>query len=553
MLYDVRRTLLSKTVLVSMALLIAISLLLISSFAVTTTTNENFTNTQALSWYDSSGGYHFLVFETNQFGQGVGGVNIQANLTMSQFAYYKGGGPITSPISLGSYPIYRSPTVATNSSGVAEFTISVPKDNMSMVNANYTAMISVNQPNGFPSTFGGGTLYYSQFVSSPNGTETSVPISPGQVVDINNNPISSVTDSKNSQIDDVQVIWAGPNGTVPKGYSLYYEFINQTCTTVEQGGGISTECSEQSPNQLNETNMNYLANLTTYEQIFPPPSLGSVNVSQVGLVDFALFYPNGTVTFQGGVSFGIDQFYPQAQTYTQGGIDQIVLQFFLSIFGLFIPLIAILGSYNSYGKDRVSGVLESVLALPVSRRGLSVSRFFSTFIAMVIAISISMVVVDGIVCYYAKSLVSASIMLSSSGAFFAELAAFIGIMMLLSRVIRSSGALIGIGIALFIVIDFFWSIIIALLANATNTNFGSLAYYGFVIGGEFVNPAQFVGLVDTYLTHQASMVGLGGIGGFGFPITPSQYGITIPSLVATGLLWAVIPLIGFLYLAIKKD
>ena len=153
---------------------------------------------------------------------------------------------------------------------------------------------------------------------------------------------------------------------------------------------------------------------------------------------------------------------------------------------------------------------------------------------MAVAISISMVVVDGIVWYYTKSFVSSTIMLSSAGAFFVELAAFIGIMMLLSRVIKSSGLLVGIGIALFMGIDFFWSAIIGLVTLVTQTNFGSLTYYGYFITGEFVNPAQFVGLIDMYLTHQTVMVGIGGFGGF--PITPSQYGITIPSIVITGLL-----------------
>jgi len=145
-------------------------------------------------------------------------------------------------------------------------------------------------------------------------------------------------------------------------------------------------------------------------------------------------------------------------------------------------------------------------------------------------------------------------MLSSAGAFLVEIAAFIGLMMLLARVLKGSGALIGIGVGLFIIFDFFWAIIILIVVEAARVSFGSLVYYQITIAGEFVNPAQFVGLVDTYITHQSTGAGLLGSATSGnVPITPSQFGITIPSLIAAGLLWSLIPLVAFLYLAIKKD
>jgi ABC-2 type transport system permease protein len=248
----------------------------------------------------------------------------------------------------------------------------------------------------------------------------------------------------------------------------------------------------------------------------------------------------------------VQQVYPQLQLQqispAQG--NSLVISFFGSLFGIFIPLMAIVGSYNSYGKDRVSGVLESVLSQPVSRRGLSISRFVSSFSAMAIAVAVAVGVVDGIAWYYTKSFVSSSVIISSTLAFFVELAAFIGIMMLLSHIVKSSGALIGIGVGLFIVIDFFWGILLSLTISLTNTGFNSASYFRDIIIAEFVNPAQFVGLVDTYITHQASFVG---ISPFSFPLTPSQYGVTIPTIVATGLLWIALPLAAFLYVAVKKD
>ena len=95
-----------------------------------------------------------------------------------------------------------------------------------------------------------------------------------------------------------------------------------------------------------------------------------------------------------------------------------------------------IASYNLYGKYRLTGVLESILVQPISRLGLSISRFFCTFIAMAIAISISMIVIDGVVWAFTNSFVSNTIILSSAVSFFVETAAFIAIMMLLAHVVR---------------------------------------------------------------------------------------------------------------------
>jgi ABC-2 type transport system permease protein len=530
LLYDIRKVLLSKTVLISMALLIAISFFLVYSFSVTTTSQFQNSNNQILSWYDSSGTYHFLVFDTNQYGQPVSGVSVQVsmNVSTSQLAGNGQNG------NTKSFPGYQSSHVATNSSGIAVLTISVPPADISVVNANYSVSIQFNQANGFSNGFEGGTPY-TQFKSLANGSTVPSEVAPGQVVSVFNGPITPVSSSSNSQAQNIMVTWAGPNGSVPARYSLYYKFINSTC--IEPNNCVFYS---PSPNTITESNMTLLGTLTTYNQIFNPPKLES-NLGNGSQIILALFDPSGNLTQYSSNSVG--QIYPTPQAISVGQSNEIVISYFSTVFGIFIPLIAIIGSYNSYGKDRVSGVLESILAQPISRRGLSLSRFFSTFAGMAIAISISMGVVDAIVIYYAKTPVSSTLLLASAGAFFAELGAFIGIMMLLSRVIKSSGLLIGIGIGLFLIFDLFWSVIILALVSATGAGFGSNTYLGLQVAGEFVNPAQFIQLVIAYLTSQ---------GPFG-PFSPTQFGITIPSIVATGIIWVALPLAGFLYLAIKRD
>jgi len=533
-----------------MALLIVVSLLLINNFLVTTTgTQPSPPKTELLSWYDNSGTYHFLAFSTNQFGQPLSGVNLQANLTVSELLTSSGQ---ISGTSVSSYPIFQGPLVSTNSSGEAEFTINVPTNEIGEVNANYSVELYENQSNGFSTIEGGYVEYYSESTSSSSPS----PISPGQVISVaSGNPISTVSDSSNSSRNYIQVIWAGANGSLPTHFSLYYQFINGTevCTKVSNGESCHQAGNSSSTpvplSSLNESNMQFLANLTTYHNIFPLPKL-EANLTIDSELVINLFYPNGTTALQ--TEFGVVDLYPLSQIFNQPPNTSVqnVSSFFLGVYGIFIPLITIIVAYNSYGRYRLSGVLESILAKPVSRRGVALARFLSTFVAMAIAISISMMLVDFIVWSFTSSFVSSTTILASAGAFFVEVATFIAIMMLLSHVVRTTGALIGVGIGIFVLFDFFWALLISLVVGISQTSYGSAASYGYIVAGEFLNPAQFVGLVDAYLTHQVILVGLSL---YTFPISAGEYGLTIPSILATGILWIALPLTAFLYLAIKKD
>ncbi|MGI0085580.1 MAG: ABC transporter permease subunit, partial [Nitrososphaerales archaeon] len=392
LLYDIRKVFLSKTVLISMILLIGSSFFLISSFSATSTPVQLPPNTQILTWYDSSGTYHFLVFANNQYGQPVSGVTLQINFTYS---------PYPPRVNSSSYPRYGTPRVSTNSTGEAVLTLSVPPSDINLVNENYSARVQTNEGNPYLG------FAYMQFKTAANGTSsTPSPVAPGQVVVLGDpgcygcssgGLISTVTDPSDFARSDIRVNWAGPYGSVPNSYSLYYKFINGTCPAIQdEFGGCSFISTSQG--NLAESNMTFLSSMTTYNQIFTPPQL-EPNLGNNSEIAVGLFYPNGTAVTS-TLYYLVSQLYPPPQSVTLEQSNQIVISFLMNIFGALIPLIAIVGSYNSYGQHRVSGILESVLVQPVSRRGLSISRFISSFVGMAIAVSISMGVVDGIVYYY---------------------------------------------------------------------------------------------------------------------------------------------------------
>jgi ABC-type transport system involved in multi-copper enzyme maturation permease subunit len=529
LLYDFKRTLRSKSVIVAMLLPILISLAIVPlSLGVTTVSGPP--SSQALMYYDSNG-YHFLAFSSDQYGLGAAGVTYQFNLTNAQ----------------GNY----AGTGTTNSSGLAFITVKAP------IGQTYNGLLTV--------TSSGSSLsgQFSTEVSLPNGT--LVQPSEGQIVPISVGapiPFWTVQDQNNATKRDLLVFYAGPFGARPQSYSIYYKVYNESSFQTSNsatGQGNTSIIFRQPPAYFNESEMILLGTLNDYKQIYPVTlpsndtcsnvvtSNGGGGALEAGfpcsgdlLIYFELFSQNGTLLQT--QQFSPDQFFTPPVVVQSVNIAS---SFFATIMGIFIPLIAIIGAYSSYGKDRVSGVLESVLSRPVTRMGLATSRFLSTFLALGVAIGISVGAIDGMLKYFGGQFLSATFLLASAGAFLVELAAFIGLIFLFSHLVRSSALLIGIAIGLFIIFDFLWGVIVLLVSVAVRLNPGSLAYLKASTIAQFFNPAQYIQLVILYLTNTSQS--------FGFQVPPSVLGVTVASIVVAGLLWIALPFAAFLYLAIKRD
>ena len=503
-LLDIKRTLRSKSVLVLMVVLIVLSATSIPNFAQSGSGAQSPSlGTQVFTYYDLDG-YHFLCFAWNTFGQPLSGITFHVNVTAGMETIHTGSGD-------------------TNSSGETEFVIPVA------FNATYSVSISILQPNGQSIGFSEGTLPFSSV--NPNGT-VSIRVPPGDAVGAWGNGIAVVGDSVNASKRNLHVTWVGKYGDAPTDYMLYYTFVNQSLD----------------PSLLNEANMHVLGNMDSFQNTFASPPVEHGLSSDAQLI-VAVFYPNGTRILY--VPFAVTELYPAVtSSISITESNNILTGFFQEIFGFLIPLVAIIQAYNSYGRDRISGVLDSVLVRPVSRLGLSLSKFISSFIALSVATLAGLGIDDIIAFYYTKSFVSSTLILPTALSLLVELGAFVGIVMLLSHVVRSSVALIGIGIGLFILFDFFWGSLVAAAAALFHVQTGTSGYFQILIASLFVNPAQFMSLVYTYLTHDTNFVGFGGPY---LALTPSAYGITIVTIIIAGGLWVAIPLTIFLYLAVKRD
>jgi ABC-2 type transport system permease protein len=477
-LYDFRRTITSKSVLILIVIILLISLAIIP---FTTPVVSSFRGSSSnILYYRDPGAYHFIIFSSDQYGQPLQGTKISVTASGNQ--------------------TYTNATT-TNSEGYAFITLSAP---------NGINFFSMN------TTSGGNTATYQGYLySSPNGQpQFSI-----------GSPISTVQDKANASKRDIQTFYAGLYGAKPSGYSIRYKVATTPPTQ---------SYKDDTPYAENQTN--FLGNLSDYRQVFDPSIPNGL--SQDTSVWFELFASNGTAVM--GTEIPI---FELAQQQFRPEATSIASLFFSTILSFFMPLAAILGAYSSYGKDRLTGVLESVLARPISRRGLAISRFFSTLTALAVAAIASVGLVDLVLNQAVGSVLPQDYALAIISGLVVEIAAFTGLIFLLSHVVKSTGVLLGISIVLFVVLDFFWGLIVFLLTILLGGTPGSGVALEATLVSYYANPAQFLQLINVYVFQSTA----------GGAFQASNYGVTLPAIVLDGLLWAVAPFLIFLYLAIKRD
>ena len=134
------------------------------------------------------------------------------------------------------------------------------------------------------------------------------------------------------------------------------------------------------------------------------------------------------------------------------------------------------------------------------------------------------------------------------GSLVVEASAFIGIMMLLSHVLKSPGALMGVGVGLWVLLDFFWGVLVLIGSSLLGIQIGSGDYLGLTIQSSFFNPAQFYSLVGEFFGG-VSITSTGG----GTPISPATYGVNALTLAGTAAFWILVPLVAFIYLSERRD
>ncbi len=477
--YDFTRTMRSKSVLGTMAVLILLSFAMVPLVKMAQTPPFYSSGGTAVVGYHSGSEYRMLAYSYNAYGQPVAGTRL--NLT------------VTGQSGTESY------STSTNSSGFSSWSLPAPSQGQPIYNL-----------------YSGGSLVSSG--SIPVG------VGNGQVFGIAGQNLASVEDPANSSRRDALFFYMGPNGTAPTMYEVRFNYT--------YGSG--------SPYTLpNKAHTIFLGTPTTYVSSFPIPDVPR----NATMMTLEVFDANDTAFLASTYSIVVP-----GGGYVAPTPEEAFSLFMSAVLVLVVPLMAILVAYNSYGKDKATGVLESVLARPVTRRGLATSRY----IAFVGAMSAALLVTMGVMELISQGLLGGILpplsALYAVGALIVEAAAFTGIIMLLAHFIRSQGNIMLVGIGLWIVLDFLWSVFTLLAASVLGVQVGSGNYSGLTLQSSFFNPAQFYSLIGAYL-NGVSTTGFGG----STNISAATYGVTPLTLGLDAAIWVVAPLALLLYFSSRRD
>lgn len=521
-LYELKRALKSKSVIIITALIIVFSLISV----LTTVSSGSTPAQQTFSYsygYGSGGNYTAGVYIVNGYGSPVQGSHVNVmigNMTFSGVTSAQGFAlvqirNISPSYDLGEFGGY----------GVYNYsTYSGQYDNGGGLNFYYS--------NSNPYFFSELTYSALNLTSKKYTNET---------VNISRYSIEQVSVLNNPRISGFDLMYKGNfTGTGITGspmVELYYKQLNISHTR-----GFEQPAYIYRP--MNESNSTFYKSYSGFDTVNIIPS--NLSDSGSGLYQFGLFTPSGReiVNFTESV-------------FTNLGVSSVNAQFFSSemgMMGFFVPLMASLAGYFTYGKDRTAGVVESVLVRPVSRKGLIISRYTANVASVFIATAASLGISSLLFYHFSGVYLPEYTMLMALWVLLVEIGAFTGLIYLASGYIKSQGALLGLTIALFFVFDFFWStsflpapiIPSAILAFVLKLNAGQVTFLRDLIILLYASPAGY--------TTLASILVNGSLPSLFIQFTSfSAIGLSNTDLLITGSFWIAVPFILALLRFIRKD
>lgn len=238
--------------------------------------------------------------------------------------------------------------------------------------------------------------------------------------------------------------------------------------------------------------------------------------------------------------------------YTASTIESAFFSAEGSLLSIFIPLLAVFMAYFTYGKDRVTGVLESILKRPLTKGEAIRSRFLANSVVIAASIVVAVVISDLISSRYFHVFMPLSFLLFISWAYSIVGIAFLALSYLFSHVFKSQGALLGVLIAIFMMFSLFWSVIFDVITAAFSIPSVTSTYITSQVIFNYASPTGYTSLIQLFFTHT---MGGGFGGGFGASqnINPATYGVTLIFLFIAGILWVAIPFAIAHQLAVKRD
>lgn len=319
--------------------------------------------------------------------------------------------------------------------------------------------------------------------------------------------INPVTNKNNPYVPNILVQYLSLNGTASPKVDLYYY--------ASSAGSI--------PFYTNTINSSFvkIGSYSNFNSLLLTPQFNaSSSEAMVAL------------TFPGNNTIVDNQYFyyssPQTNTFENSYFSGV------SLFAIFFMSIAgVIGGYVSFGKDRATGVLENVLARPIKRSNIILSRYIASATVMT-AMSFILAVVDYamVALFYGVYLPTSFLLVIGFGLTVTSLA-FLGLTFLFSNLTKSTGTLIGFSILILVFFIFAWSIITLIIPLSLGLYPGSSAFNSFELLLSYFSPYNFSTLAYSLINPSYP-------GTFGSNLTKA--GLNWYSLITYGVLWVFIPI-----------
>lgn len=418
------------------------------------------------------------------------------------YASYQGGSPLGGAvvtITLGpansSGPLTGSVSGVTSASGLATLDLNVPLK-------SYRASFQMQGP------------------VDGAGYQFPLPVPPPQRTIQVLNVFSVVEFGEFSTTPDIFIAYPAPSGVPPSGLSVEY-YLNETRGGA---GGFSRNYSG---------NFGPLTSVPTRYQ-FAIPDGAVLGFPLVVLV----------VNSTGGVvaksSFDLSDLIVQPE---QLGLIGSLLIDWVETMAFVILVAGVSIGYVSYGSDRLSGALEPVLALPLSRLEVPALRFASSAVSLGVGVTIATSILVGGLDLALGPVTPVILVAAVWIGAMAEGLAILALVFLFSHLARSPAPVLAGGLVLAVAFTSLWGVVTTLVARLLDVS---------AIGRSTLGWQGSVGLLSPTVTAENPIEWALAYGTpHGSPFFPSAPDPVIAALVLA--LWVALPLVGTFALARWRD
>lgn len=501
-LYDLKRTLSGRFTIIMMALIViatvGIAYASVSINSGSSSVNPGSTAYVLPSVYNDNGTYRIVDYAVNGYGNPVPDLHLVTYLSNGTFGFQASTNP--------GPKLYVNGT--TDSKGF--FNTTFTAKNFTIYEYSQEYLSGVNVTSSFITVY---NLSIGRFAATFADSTLSNEETNGSFY-----YIMAVANVSNKLEDNLLIYYSSASGKPMPDQGIYYFLPSSSYQTT-----------------IPKSNMTYLKTVGgVYRDEIKLPLNKTAN--------------NAYITVELFSSSGQENIGYSGVLYRSSAASSIIEGFLQFPYEFLIPILGIFSAYFYYGKDKASGVLESIISKPVTKGRILISRFLGGSLSFLAALFISLALADLVVLKYTGSSLSTSSFVSILLGYTVEAIGFAGIVYLISQFVKSQGGILGISIGLFFVMVIFWNILMDIILFETHVN---LAVKSGVIDTIILNsisPAYYPTLILDYHTGI-----YGSVLGLTSGITASSVGITLTAVLAVGIFWVVVPSLASFFLARSRD